>query len=253
MADINFDGLFDRFQRNIYGGEKGLIRERLVKHHLVEYLPAITRTPMACADVGGGLGQMTHWLLSQGHHVDYCDLSKKMTQQAQKTTAKEYVENVRFFSGPFQEKLHGQYDLVHCQAVLEWLEAPYDGLQRLCQLVQPQGYLVLLFYNKTCMVLRNLIRGNLNAAFNYRGGDGIGLTPINPLEIDDVFTQLDSLGMSIQHWFGIRTFTDYQEKPIRQRLGVEALYEYERPLSTQDPYRSLARYIGVICQNTLTP
>ena len=96
--------------------------------------------------------------------------------------------------------------------------------------------------------MRNLILGNLNAAQNGYKGIGGGLTPPNPQSIEAVFSKLKKLNFSIDHWFGVRCFTDFQQRTARERLGADALVEHEIPVSYLDPFRSMARYIGVVAR-----
>ncbi len=248
MNDINFDPLIERFKNNIYGNCKGHIREHIIKQQLLKHLGILKDAPLDCADVGGGLGQMTQWLAEMGHRVDYCDLSRRMYDSAWRTLSENVKTRCHFLLGPYQEKLNKEYDLVHCQAVLEWLAEPAEGIAKLTKLVKPQGYLVAIFYNKAAIMMRNLIRGNINAAFSDIQGDGIGLTPIHPLDIETVFRQIEDQQFVIEHWFGIRTFTDFQVKDIRTRLRTETLLEAESKLCEQDPYRAFGRYIGLIAK-----
>ncbi|WP_096084453.1 methyltransferase [Agaribacterium haliotis] len=243
--DINFDPLFDRFQKNIYGGIKGQVRERLIKEQLDKHLEILPG--MSVADIGGGLGQMSQWFLERGATVDYFDLSERMLESA-KETLKQHSKHIEFKLGAFQRYLEKQYDIVFCQAVLEWLEEPIAGLNKLSQHLKPGGQLILMFYNLDSIKLRNLVRGNLNAAFGDLSGNGTGLTPINPLEAESIWQALDDLKLQRQHHFGIRCFTDLQDKKVQQRLGADTLFEFERELCEKEPYRSLARYIAVIAK-----
>lgn len=253
MPDQNFDYLFDRFQKNISNNLKGRIRERIIQHQLLKQLPQLNKTPLRCADIGGGLGQVTHWLASMGHSVHYCDVSEKMHLAAQKSISKELKQRVRFSHEAFQYCLNETYDFIHCQAVLEWLEHPKQGIEKLCTHVKKDGYLSLVFYNEASIILRNLVRGNLRAALGDIRGDGHGLTPINPLKIDTVFSALEAQGFTLQHWYGARCFTDYQTRDIQNRLGETVLFDAELETCTRDPFRSIARYVGIIARKHSTP
>ena len=250
MPDTAFDDLFERFQRKIYGDNKGRIREEVVAYYLDSLLAQIKpdTSRVQCADLGGGLGQVTHTLLARGYRVDYCDLSPKMAAAAERDTTPELRRNARFFHGPLQSTLNAEYQFVHCQAVLEWLEEPMQGLQHIARHVQRGAHLMLIFYNAASIVFRNLIRGNLYAAQRDIRGDGKGLTPINPLHCETVFETLSALDFTVERWFGVRTFSDYQEKPAREQLSLPDLVSAELAFSERDPYRAMARYIGVIAR-----
>lgn len=194
------------------------------------------------------MGQLSEILASRGHRVDYFDISNAMCDFARNNS--QYANNISFHCSRFQSGLDGSYSLITCQALLEWLEAPLDGLSILCEHLESDGYLFLLFYNNASIVLRNLVRGNLNAALSDTSGDGSGLTPINPLEIKDVFSRLNEHGLSVESWFGVRCFTDLQQRDVQQRLGAEALLKFEQQISERDPFRSIARYVGVIAKKS---
>lgn len=246
MPDINFDSLFDRFNKNIYGSTKGYIRQHIVNQQLTQLLAQINKSGLCCADIGGGMGQLSQIMLEKHNKVDYFDISSSMCEAAKARTDKS--DDITFHCVPFQSALNEHYDLITCQAVLEWLEDPMEGLRILCNHVAREGYIFLLFYNKASIILRNLVRGNLNAAFGDTRGNGSGLTPINPLDIDDVFAMIEHNGLKIQSWFGVRSFTDLQQRDLQQRLGKETLLKFETALSEQDPFRSIARYVGVVAK-----
>ncbi len=58
----------------------------------------------------------------------------------------------------------GDFDLVLCHAVLEWLAQPQQALHKLFGLIRPGGHLSLMFYNRDALIFRNLIRGNWRTA-----------------------------------------------------------------------------------------
>ncbi len=247
MGDISFEALGERFEKNIYGSVKGALRERILHAQIEKHYPLHVGPARRCADIGGGLGQMSHWLAAQGHSVRYCDLSETMTARARQAYPSQSPGHIEFECGAFQTLFeHERFELVHCQAVLEWLEQPFEGLAKMADMVEPGGALILSFYNRDSLILRNLIRGNLNAAFEQTRGDGSGLTPIHPLDINEVLSAIEQHGFTLRHWFGIRCFTDYQSREVQQRLGTEALLPFELELSDREPYRRLARYIGII-------
>lgn len=248
MPDINFDPLFERFSTNIYGSTKGYVRQHIVDKQLHALLDTLADSPIFCADIGGGMGQLSETLASRQHRVDYFDISEAMYNFAKNNTS--YRDKINFNCSPFQSGLTKSYQLITCQAVLEWLESPLDGLEILCNHVSQDGYLFLLFYNNASIILRNLVRGNLNAALADTSGNGSGLTPINPLEIDHIFSALTQHGLTIESWFGVRCFSDLQQRDVQQRLGKETLLEFEQQVSERDPFRAISRYVGVIAKKT---
>lgn len=253
MADISFDDLYDHFKNKIYGSEKGRLRQAVIEQALHLHLSDIFQMKdWQIADVGGGLGQATLMLAKHGHQVSYFDLSARMTAHARHEVEQAgLIESVQFNTGAFQSLLPGkQYDLVFAQAILEWLAEPELGLACLQQAVRPGGYFVLVFYNDLSIRFKNLLRGNYRQAFaEDLSGDRKGLTPINPLNANNVYHQIEQQGFEIVSKSGIRTFSDYLFPHVNREKLADAIQEAELTLSEQEPFLSLARYICVIAKN----
>lgn len=252
MQDISFDNHIDRFRRNIEQSHKGKIRRAVIDRYLRLFLPTFyTATGLQVVDVGGGFGRFSIEAASLGHEVVYTDLSAKMTEEAGRYAEKKGVAaRIDFRSSGFREIVKSTcFDVVNCQAVLEWLAEPEEGLSELLQAVRPGGHLILLFYNKESVVLRNLIRGNFYKvdSDDYRG-DGKGLTPMNPLSPESVYSLLTEKGFHILGRAGIRTFSDlcFPHVDIAKRL--DDVIRLESGFAGREPYISIARYILVVAQ-----
>jgi S-adenosylmethionine-dependent methyltransferase len=249
--DVYFDGRTDRLRKNIYSTAKGILRIRLVQDDLKSTLPADRE--LRVLDVGGGLGQMSIMLAEQGHQVTYCEPSAEMREAACKAFEEAGLSaQIQVLSEPVQsliEQGQGVYDLVLLHAVLEWLARPEEALRGVPHLMAPGGYLSLMYFNLHSIVLRNLLRGNFRKVLSgdYAGEAG-GLTPLNPLDPDNIRQWLDDEGMEILLETGIRSFSDYLPREIAQQRSLEELYDLERDFSRREPYRSMARYIHVIAQ-----
>ena len=253
MQDINFDPLVERFKTNIVDSLKGRIRRAVILDRLDTVDPRQLSSEPQVADVGGGFGEMSVHYAQRGAWVDYFDVSASMADQVRDRLHEqpELQHRITIHIGRFQELLGRQYDLVHCQAVLEWLADPWQGLQLLLDAVKPQGYLMLSFYNRDSIIFKNLIKGNFRKAFSDEmAGDARGLTPINPLDKQRVFDFLQGANMSVENWFGVRSFSDYLYPHVNQKNPkVEAaILAAELKVCELEPYRSLARYIGVIAR-----
>lgn len=252
MEDISFDSHIDRFRRNIELSHKGRIRRAVIDRYLRLFLPELyAGKKLKTADVGGGFGRFSTEAAALGHEVVYTDLSTKMMEEARaRAEAGGVAERITFHCSCFREVLQpARYDVLNCQAVLEWLAAPEEGLTELMQAVRPGGHLVLLFYNRESVVLRNLIRGNFYKveSDDYRG-DGKGLTPMNPLPPESVYTPLAEHGFQLKGRAGIRTFSDlcFPHVDIAQRL--DDVIRLESEFAGREPYISIARYILVVAQ-----
>lgn len=253
----SFDGLVERFQNKIYGGAKGEIRMAILQRDLNWVLEQMPNRPLQVLDAGGGLGQFSIWLAQQGHRVVYCDRSGQMLEAARAEAEHAGVQDRIYWLGvPFQElppalqalpspwRSSAGFDLMLCHALLEWMQQPQWVLPALTPLLRPGGWLSLLFYNRHSLVMRNLIRGNLRKvqAGRFEGEPG-GLTPLTPLDPEQVSSWLRPLGLSIQRRSGVRTFYDFVDEDVIRERSMEDVLQLELELSQQVPYRDLARYI----------
>ena len=78
------------------------------------------------------------------------------------------------------------------------------------------------------------------------GGAKGSLTPINPLEPQQVDAWLAELPLTVVTRSGIRVFHDYILDGQQRERSPEELVALELALSRQEPYRSLGRYIHVM-------
>jgi len=69
QMDHGFDGISDKFAKNIYGTTKGQLRHALLCHHL-STLNLVNTPPKQILDSGCGLGQMAEFFADAGHHVE---------------------------------------------------------------------------------------------------------------------------------------------------------------------------------------
>lgn len=256
LQDRNFDDLADQFARRVYGGSKGRIRLALLERDLREAVPGLygEGPRLRILDAGGGEGQFSQTLAALGHSVALCDLSAEMVQRAQASVqAAGLAERMRCFQASVQELPVGEgYDLVLFHAVLEWVADPFATLQAVLRQVRPGGQLSLMFYNLHSTVFRSVVRGFLDKvlAGDLRG-KGRGLTPISPLEPEQVLAWLAEAGWEVQLRSGVRVFHDYMHHDIRKQQGAVVLLALELRYSRLEPYRALARYYHVVARRPL--
>ena len=139
-TDRNFDSIAAKFQQNIYQTSKGRLRQLVLQRDLAE-LPVVA-TPTRILDIGAGQGQLALWLAAMGHQVHLTDVSAEMLQMAQLASAQAGVsERVSFANQALQDIApeQGQYPLVLCHAVLEWLADPAAAIAKLWALTEPGG------------------------------------------------------------------------------------------------------------------
>ena len=256
--DRNFDGLADRFKRNIYGGLKGDIRIAALQRDLdLHIFSSQLSRPLRILAAGGGQGQFSLSLAARGHHVTLCDISSDMLSLAAEEVIRLGLEEQVEFRHESIQSLAQQlsdpcstlppFDLVLCHAVMEWVIEPELLLHHLTNLVVPGGYLSLTFYNENGVMMKNVLRGNLDRVLqqDYTGFPG-SLTPTQPLSPEKVTQWLGALPYEILCKSGIRCFHDFILDPVARQQSPDTLLALELKFSQQEPFLSLARYIHVL-------
>ncbi len=251
-TDRNFDDLAEHFARKVYGGLKGEIRLAVIWRDLCQSLPQIeTGNPMRVLDVGAGMGQIALRLAALGHRVTVNDVSQEMLTKARQAAREKGLEDkVKWCHCPYQalqQSIEGDFDLVLCHALLEWLSEPETLIPALTRFMAPHGTLSLTFYNRHGLVYRNLIRGNFKLLDSEFIADSGSLTPGNPLLPETVAGWLADNKLSVEASTGIRVFNDYVTS---QRGGLEnpaAVVAKELEYSRQAPYKWLGRYLHYLC------
>lgn len=250
--DQNFDHMADRFVKNIYGGKKGAIRLAVLDRDLTEGL-ALNEQKIRVLDAGGGLGIASSEFAKKGHEVLLCDISEEMVKRASTRVIEEgltsHMRCEHLSAQDAAKHYPEQFDLLLFHAVLEWLESPKESLEQVVKAVKPGGYCSLMFYNVHSIIHRNLIRGNLRKVKTGQfGGDGKGLTPINPLDPHEVLVWLEDLGWDVVLTSGVRVFFDNMPPKSQKGVSLEDILEMELKYSRQLPYVYLGRYIHILCK-----
>lgn len=255
--DRSFDGLADKFARNIYGTSKGRIRATVVWQDLQACLERLGNRPLRILDAGGGFGYFAQQLAELGHQVTLCDLSAEMLEIGrQQIAARGLGERIRLIHCSIQElprHLQGDYDLILCHAVLEWLSEPRQTLLTLLDFLAPGGILSLLFYNRQALLFQSLVVGN----FDYIRAGLVKkrrqkLTPSNPQQPDEVCAWLEQAGLRLLGKTGVRVIHDYMRHKQDQIDKFDDLLEMEQHYCRQEPFSSLGRYIHLMAQRPLT-
>jgi S-adenosylmethionine-dependent methyltransferase len=257
--DIHFDQLAERFERKIYGSDKGDLRLQLLWDDMLTAIPALQAgKPLRVLDAGGGLGQVSQRLAALGHHVVLSEPAAPMLERAKSLFAESGIDDTRvqFVQASIQQLAEAlqqlpvalpaqQFDVVVCHAVLEWLADPLATLGQLLQWLRPGGFLSLAFYNRESIVWKNLLKGNINKARASRlAGEPGSLTPLNPQSAPEVLAWLQQNGLDVMQVTGIRCLHDYLYPGVK--IEPDTLLSLERDLGRQDPYKWLGRYIHVI-------
>ncbi len=252
--DRVFDGLSQRFQRQIYDDPRGIIRLAILQDDLAPLVKRADGKRLRILDAGGGLGQMAIWLAQQGHDVVLAEPSAEMLQQAADSIAVAGVSaSIRLVKASVQELAEHAFpafDLITFHAVLEWLAEPRTGLEQLLARLKPGGWLSLMFFNEHSTVMRRLIAGDLETVRqgNIASDGKRGLAPISPLKPETVLEWLPQLGLELHVWSGVRSFYDYMYRDVRRQADMAEVLPLELEYSRKEPWRSLARYQHFLCR-----
>ncbi len=258
QQDRNFDELAKRFKKNVYGGLKGEIRLAVLNRDGQACLPVkpfgASDKRWRVLDAGGGQGQFSLQLAQAGHEVVICDISAEMLKLAEEKVVELGLQNkVSLVHAAIQElpeKLGDcQFDLVICHAVMEWLQEPQSLLPCLLRYLKPQGYISLTFYNLNSLIYKNLLRTNFKKILKQDdAGQRGSLTPINPMDPEQVLAWVGQLPVTLLAHSGIRVFHDYIFNDEHREREPNTLVQLELQLSQQEPYRSLGRYQHLLMQ-----
>lgn len=250
MPDRNFDDIADYFAQRIHRGKKGQIRQAVIQRDLDRHLPdGFHHAPKRVLDIGGGLGHFAIQSAINGHEVHYNDLSSNMLQKAQVIADEvKQRDSIHWHNSPYQDldaDQIGQFDLIFCHAVIEWLEKPAELIPHLRKLLKPNGYISLCFYNPAGMTFRNLIRGNFNYLQhqNQKQPDNSSLTPTNPPSVEQVSSWLEERVFFPLCISGIRVFSDYTLDKRGGLADPNAVQEMELAFSDREPFVWIGRYL----------
>ncbi|MBT0587209.1 methyltransferase domain-containing protein [Alteromonas oceanisediminis] len=245
--DRSFDGLADKFERNIYGTSKGRLRHELLQYQLRPWLPE--QTVLDVIDVGGGTGEMAQVMLRAGHNVLLNDISEDVLRLARAKLTDS--PRVRFHQGDLNSLLDAneRAALVICHAVLEWTHQPRKIVHSLAQLIRPGGLLSLSFFNADAALFSNAVYGN----FDYieRGlkvKRQVKLNPQNPQRPQEVLQWVSEAGLSVYASAGVRCFHDYLRDRTHQVEKYDELFALEKRLGAIEPYKWLGRYFHIIAK-----
>lgn len=253
-GDIGFDGLGQRFRKNIYSTMKGRLRLAVLERDFSEFLP---EKPLSVLDVGAGQGQCALTLARQGHQVLLTDISEEMLESARLNFLNAALPPVamastRWLQLPARDlsaNLDEQFDLILCHAVMEWLADPRELFDFIAPLLRPGGYLSLIVYNLNGLIFKNLLRTNYKKILrrDFAGARG-SLTPLHPSSPEIVLDWLSQAGYSVVCHSGIRVFHDYVLDPSMRLRAPDDVIALELEYSRQMPFRDLGRYLHFLCR-----
>ena len=254
MQDKNFDTLSQKFAQNIYGTTKGEIRAAVLWRDLIPALTRLNKPRLRILDAGGGFGFLSQKLAALGHDVVLCDISEQMLAIAQQQIAASDTElSIELVHSPIQAltvQQFGQFDVILCHAVAEWLTDAESTLHGLLSLLKPNGLFSLMFFNKEALRFHSLISGNFDyVKRDFKVKKKVGLTPNHPLYIADVRAWFAQWQLSMISQSGVMVINDYLKNNLPPNFDKHQLIEMELAYSQREPYLSLGRYVHFLGQS----
>jgi S-adenosylmethionine-dependent methyltransferase len=250
--DQSFDKFADKFEKNIYGSTKGQLRHELLVHYLHQSI-TLDSAPLDILDAGGGTGVMTQVMLNLGHRVKLTDISSEALSLAKDKLGQSNTLEIQHLDILSLDNKK-QYDLVICHAVLEWLQAPFEVMRKLVDLVKPGGHLSLSFFNLDAQLFGNMLYGNFDyVEQGMMTKNIVRLSPKNPQKPKVILSQLKTLPVKVIKQAGIRCFHDYLKQPEKQISEYEQLKQLEIEYGSNEPYLWLGKYFLIIAQKDNTP
>ncbi|WP_343860165.1 methyltransferase domain-containing protein [Aliiglaciecola litoralis] len=235
----------NKFAHNIYGSTKGKLRHQVLLHQMRKYIN-LDQGVLDIIDVGGGTGIMAKEMLDMGHRVLFNDISAQAVDFAKQSL--QGAENVRFEQQNLNQLMFCKaFDLVICHAVLEWLEEPFNAIEKLIQLARPGAMVSLSFFNKEAHRFGNILYGN----FDYVDADmqtknTVRLNPNRALSPHLVLHKLAALPIEIIATSGIRCFHDYLKDREKQQQEFERIKQLELNYCEDNTYKWLGKYFHIV-------
>ena len=253
--DADFDEIAGSFEEEIYGSSKGYVRLNVLWEDLSREVPEISQGGLSILDAGGGAGHMALAMAQSGNDVLLCDPSHEMLLRAEKvigeTSLPGTVTTLHSSIQDLKVSEHGEFDVITCHAVLEWLSDPRETLGHLARFLKHDGCLSLMFYNRNATLMKKVLEGEFSTVlreyeegFSPRGW-GQGATP---LAEERVREWLDESGLKVCSKAGIRIFHDHVPDSAREPGYLDTLLTLEKGLRNEEPFASLGQHIHLVCE-----
>lgn len=199
-------------------------------------------TALRILDVGGGDGRDSLPLAEAGHEVTVLDQSRPWLDEAERRAAAAGVQ-IRTVEGDVTSPpALGEFDLVLCHFVLQYLPDGTDELAALAGFVRPGGVLSVICPNPAAMVLRQLVTGGPGSALaELRAGSKRAVLfdhDVRKIEMSELEEQLGAVGLSVLRRYGGRIANDLlTDNDAKDRTDYfRDLLELELALCDREPY-----------------
>lgn len=156
------------------------------------------------ADLGCGSGVFTLCLSATCRHVTAVDGSTEMIKLCQEKVTQKAITNITFVQSDIVEAgktFAGQFDLVTCSSVIEYLEHLDDAITAMSTMVKPEGLLIISSPNR-----RSFFRKIEPYLHKYIGRPRYYRFVRNVLTREDMTARLNKNGFEIlEHRFYAQT------------------------------------------------
>lgn len=193
-------------------------------------------------DVGGGDGMDSLPLARDGHQVTVLDQSRPWLDEAERRAAAAGVP-LRAVEGDITSPpALGEFDLVLCHFVLQYLPAGADDLSTLAAFVRPGGVLSVICPNPAAMVLRQLVTGGPAEALSELRAESKRAVlfdhDVRKIEMTGLEAALGDVGLSVVRRYGARIANDLlTDDDAKGDPGYfQDLLDLELALCDQEPY-----------------
>ncbi|HVX44145.1 MAG TPA: methyltransferase domain-containing protein [Mycobacteriales bacterium] len=238
-------------------GLRNIVRQELVFRQLRAEL---SEQHGPVLDIGCGQGTQALALAERGFHVTGLDSSPELLDRFRQACAgrpSQIRDRIQIIHADITAARpiidHNRYDVVLCHGVLMYFPDPGPVLDLLTHAVPAGGLLSLLVRNAEALAMRSGLQGDwptTNAAFNastYRNRHGV---QARADRLDDLRDQLAERGMTVDNWYGVRTFTDAlpSDAAVPDEKVLTELLAAEERAGRTDPYRCVSGLLHIIAR-----
>ena len=212
-------------------------------------------------DAGGGNGYASIPLAQNGCRVVVADYSEAMVADGQKLVSELGLEERVSFVRTGLEDLSGaihdrEFDVVLCHNVLQYVESIPHVIREILRPLKAQGIVSIVCLNRYSIAYHQaFIWDDLQAAqaaIGARENQTMFGAVARALGVDEIVEMLEGQECDVLADYGLRCMIDYwgdnERKAEPETLAQ--LEELELALSSEYPYKLLARYFQVIAQKT---
>jgi S-adenosylmethionine-dependent methyltransferase len=238
---------WQRWQESPWGRLRFTLAETNLNRHIG---PASKILDLAGADGGDAIR-----LAAQGHDVTIVDFAPAMLAAAQERATAAGV-HITCVEGDATQPRDGDYDVVLCHNLLQYLDDPVTALKAAVRSLRPNGFLSVMAINRHAEALTVAIRQNdpgkaLSALTATEAPTHTFATKITLHTAEEIADILASLGCPVRAHYGILSVCGYLADDGRKH-DPEFFAELERlelALTTRPPYMHTARIFQLVASS----